>query len=309
MLRFRELLDNRLAQLLLLRFIACGEGEEVWSTACQIEQNRLQLPCVDSRDRNAVNQPQLRLGGKTEQGIQIMSIFQDHLFDIVQLRLDGLKGGEIAHNSWQDLVPLPHGGVGALITITEELAILVDYRALTLELDRSGEKGTGLAHDLPLLPQQVQADAALVRQGRPPPDRTRQERHDILRQGRTHGAGGRRHSADQASVSERERWIRQQPGGEGLSFGDTDLIPRRLQIGIVHNGNHRDLVHVQGPGWIKRVSPELRKWKIGRRDLECGNIRHERGPLAERCRLVTLTGGQNGARKTDRYGASHHILA
>ena len=191
-----------------------------------------------------------------------MPVFQDQLFDIVQLRLDGLKGGQIAHNRRQDLVPLLHGGVGALITITEELAILVDYRALTLELDRSGEKGTGLAHDLPLLPQQVQADAALVRQGRSPPDRTRQERHDILRQGCTHRARGRPHSADQASVSERERWIRQQPGGKRLSFGDADLISRRLQIRIVDDGNHRDLVHVQRPGWIKWVSTDLRKREI-----------------------------------------------
>ncbi len=68
--------------------------------------------------------------------------------------------------------------------------------------------------------------------------------------------------ADQASISERELWVRQQPGGERLSFGDADLIPRRLQIRIVDDGNHRDLVHVQRPGWIKWVSTNLRKREI-----------------------------------------------
>jgi hypothetical protein len=29
-----------------------------------------------------------------------MPVFQDQLFDIVQLRFDGLKSGQIAHDGW-----------------------------------------------------------------------------------------------------------------------------------------------------------------------------------------------------------------
>ena len=68
-----------------------------------------------------------------------MSIFQDRLFDIVQLCLDRLQGSQIAYDRRKYLIPLLHGGVGALITITEQLSILVDQRTLALEFNGSGE--------------------------------------------------------------------------------------------------------------------------------------------------------------------------
>jgi hypothetical protein len=66
------------------------------------------------------------------------------------------------------------------------------------------------------------------------------------------------------------------------SAGDTDLISRRLQIRIVDDGKHRDLVHVQRAGWIKWVSTDLRKQEVRGRDRQGGNVREKLGPVAER---------------------------
>jgi hypothetical protein len=203
-IEFWKLLDDRLPQLLLLRLVAGHKGEEIGSPPGQIFQNGCQFRGVDRRNRHYIGQAELHFGRETEQRVQVVSIFQDHLLDIVQLGLDGLQGGQIAHDRRKYFVPLLHRGVGALIAISEQLSILIDQRALTVELDGSHEEGAGLADDLPLLPQEVQTNASLICRGGTPAGRSRQQRHYVLAERCARRTGGRPHPGDQHSVGDRE---------------------------------------------------------------------------------------------------------